>query len=175
MKKLTLVQLISVGGLLTAIAVIFQSAPVYLPVMGMAFSPFSTLPIAIAAFMSLPLGIGVLLSSAFILLFISPQEALILFFTTGLLGFVMGALLYRNKMVVTILSSTIALLLGILVLTYIAAIPAFEDFAGSFSFPLSLLLFLLFSLLYVSIWFLGLRKFAKLLIRLDLIERPKNK
>lgn len=172
MKKLTLVQLISLGGLLTAIAVIFQSAPVYLPVMGMAFSPLSTLPIAIAAVMNLFLGIGVLLSSALILLIISPQEAMILFFTTGLLGYAMGALLYRKRMVITILSSTIALSLGILVLTYIAAIPSFEDFAGSFSFPVTLLLFFIFSLLYVSIWFLCLRKFTKLLIRLNFMEKP---
>ncbi|MDG5789891.1 hypothetical protein QA612_20760 [Evansella sp. AB-P1] len=46
------------GGILTAIAVIFQASPVFLPVIGLALSPFSTLPIAIAAFLKIICGDG---------------------------------------------------------------------------------------------------------------------
>lgn len=83
------VRFISIGGILTTIAVIFQSAPVFLPVIGLAFSPLSTLPIALAAFYNISLGIAMFFSSALILTLVSVQETVILLFTTGLLGIIM--------------------------------------------------------------------------------------
>lgn len=174
MKKMKIVQLISIGGLLTSIAVLFQSAPIFLPAIGLALSPFSTLPIAVAAVLNIFLGIFVLFSSAFILIIISPQEAIILLFTTGLLGITLGALIYRKGIIVSILASAVVLSLGMIVLTYIAAIPAFVDFAGSFSFPFTLLIFFVFSLLYVSIWFICFKKFANHIISIKLIEKPQQ-
>ncbi|MCD8509028.1 MAG: hypothetical protein LRY73_03500 [Bacillus sp. (in: Bacteria)] len=96
MFKMNSARFVSVGGMLTAFAVIFQSAPVFLPMVGLAFSPLSTLPIAIAAYLKISLGIAVYVSSALILTFIYLQEAIILVFTTGLLGVSIGTFLFRK-------------------------------------------------------------------------------
>lgn len=172
MQKMKPVQAISIGGLLTAITILFQSAPVFLPGIGMAFSPVSTLPIAVAAVMSVFLGVSVLISATLILMLVSVQEAMILVFTTGLFGIILGSLIYRKGRLFTLLTSTIGLSGGMLLLTYIVAIPGFSEVTASLSFFLTLLLYIAFSLLYSGIWSVILRKFVALLIRIKLIEKP---
>ena len=162
---MNIARFISIGGILTTLAVLFQSAPVFLPTVGMALSPFSTLPIAIAAYFSSSLGILVLLSSAFILLFISIEETLILLFTTGLLGLIVG-FFYKRKLVTSILCSAIALAIGMATLTFIIGISAFGDFTSSLSLAVTLLIFILFSLIYASIWNISIKKFIKFLIKI---------
>ncbi|HEY9060778.1 MAG TPA: hypothetical protein VIO64_09790 [Pseudobacteroides sp.] len=161
---------ISIGSLLTSLTVLLQSAPVLLPVVGLALSPLSTLPIALAAVFNISLGITVLFSSALILIMVSVQEAIILLFTTGILGTVIGTLLYRKGIVVSILSSAIILSIGIIILTYIVGVPAFGDLTGTLSFPFALITFFMFSLIYVSIWNICFRKFANYLIKIGLIK-----
>ena len=160
---------ICIGGILTSIAVLFQSAPVFLPVIGLALSPLSTLPVAIAAVSSISLGFTVFFSSALILVIVSAQETIILLFTTGLLGIVMGTLLYRKRVIISILFSSIALSLGMLFITYIVGMPAFADLTSPLSIPLTFLIFFLFSLIYVSIWNICLKKFMNYLIKINLI------
>lgn len=163
MKKINIGRFICIGGILTTITVLFQSAPVILPAIGLALSPLSTLPIAIAAVSNISLGFTVFLSSALILVIVSAQETIILLFTTGLLGIVIGTLLYRKGIIISILFSSIALSLGMILLTYIVGISAFVDLASSLSTPLSFLIFFLFSLVYASIWNIYLRKFMNYL------------
>ena len=150
---------IAIGGLLTTIAVLFQSAPLFFPMLGMAFSPFSTLPIAMAAVMSVSLGFKVFFSTIFILTIFSVEEALIFCFTTGLLGVVMGTILYRKGIIASILLSSIALSLGMICLTYIVQLAAFVEFISSFSGYLIFLIFFGFSIVYTSIWNTCFRKF----------------
>lgn len=156
-----IVQLINIGGALTSITVLLHSAPVFLPAVGLALSPFSTLPVALAALINVFLGITVLFASVFVLIAVSPQEAIILLFTTGLLGIVIGSLLYRLGISAAILVSAIALTAGMLILTYIAAIPAFVEFTGSASFTLILLIYIVFSLIYSGIWAICFKKVAE--------------
>lgn len=170
LKKMSKVRSISIGGVLTTITVIFQSAPVFLPVFGLVLSPLSTLPIAIAAYYNISLGIAVFLSSAFILALISLQETIILLFTTGLLGVVIGTFLYRKGIYVSILFSSAILSLGIIIITFILGISAFGDLTYSLSLPLILIVFLLFSIIYVSFWNVFLRKFINYLIKLKFIK-----
>lgn len=59
MKKMTISRFICIGGILTTVAVLFQSAPVFLPAIGLDLSPLSTLPIAIAAVFNISLGFTV--------------------------------------------------------------------------------------------------------------------
>lgn len=167
-----MIQIISLGGLLAAFTVLLQAAPVLLPAFGMAISPLSTLPIALASILNIFLGITVLFSSAFILLLLSPQEAMILLCTTGLLGVVLGALIYRRGKLISVLASAMALSIGMIFLTYIAAIPSFVELAGTLEFPVVVLIYFLFSLSYVSIWSLCCRKFVKHLVKIKLIEEP---
>lgn len=161
---------ICIGGILTTIAVLFQSAPVFLPAIGLALSPLSTLPIAIAAVYNISLGFAVFFSSALILVIVSTQETIILLFTTGLLGIVMGTLLYRKGLIISILFSSIALSLGMISLTYIVGIPSFVDLANQLSTPLTFLIFFSFSLVYASIWNICFRKFMNYLIKIKLIS-----
>jgi len=158
LKKIDLVKIICTGGMLTALTVLFQAAPVFLPAIGLALSPLSTLPIAIAAVCNVLLGLFVIFSSALILTMVSVQETIILLFTTGLLGIVIGALLYRKGIIYSIILSSIALFFGITFLTYIVGIPVFIDLTRSLSILITFLLFLLFSLVYATFWNIGLRK-----------------
>ena len=170
LKKMNKVRLISIGGILTTITVLFQSAPVFLPAVGLLFSPLSTLPVAIAAFYHIPLGLTVLISSALILTLVSIQEAIILLLTTGLLGIVIGTFLYRKGMLISIVFSTIILFLGMVSLTYIVGISAFGDLTSSASIPLTLFIFTVFSLIYTSIWNIYIRKFINYLIKGKIIN-----
>ncbi len=154
---------ICIGGILTTITVLFQSAPVFLPTIGMALSPLSTLPVAIAAASNIALGFTVFFSSALILVLVSVQETIILLFTTGLLGIVIGTFLYRKGIIISILFSSIALSLGMILLTYIVGI-------SSLSTPLIFLIFFTFSLVYASIWNIYFRKFMNYLINMNLIS-----
>lgn len=163
MKQLDLVRFICIGGILTTIAAIFQSAPIFLPAIGMILSPFSTLPIALAAYFNISLGITVLFSSFLILTFFSLQEAFILLFTTGLLGIMVG-FLYKKRLVVSILYTSIALFIGMILLTNIVGISAFGDFTRSLSLPLTLLIFILFSLIYTTVWVVFFKKFIHYMI-----------
>lgn len=174
MKKMKLVQFISIGGLLTSLAVLFQSAPVFLPALGLALSPLSTLPIAIAAIFNVLLGMIAFFSSALILILISPQEAMIFLFSTGLIGIVLGAFLYRKGRLFSILASAMALTIGMLVLTYIAVIPAFVEFTESISLLLTMIIYIIFSIVYMSILTILLGKFAYHLIKIKLIEKPEH-
>lgn len=165
MKKIDVIRFVCIGGMLTALAILFQAAPVFLPAIGLVLSPLSTLPIAIAATLNILLGFSVLFSSAIILTIISVQEALILLFTTGLLGIVIGAFLNKKGLIISTLYSSLILSLGMTVLTYIVGIPAFVDLSRSLSTPLLLFIFFLFSLIYASIWNIGLKKFKILLLK----------
>ncbi len=164
------VRFISIGGILTTLTVLFQSAPAFLPAIGLFLSPLSTLPIAIAAFYNVSLGITVFFSSAIILILVNVQEAIILLFTTGLLGIVIGTLLYRKGIFVSILFSSIVLSLGMILLTFVVGISAFGDLTSSLSMFLTVLVFISFSLIYVSIWNIFLRKFINYLIKIKLIN-----
>lgn len=168
MRKMSVVRSISIGGILTTLAVMFQSAPIFLPTIGMALSPLSSLPIALAAYVNLSLGISTLISSTILLMFISIEEALILLFTTGLLGVVLGVL-YQKSLLISILYSAMALTIGMIVLTYIVGIAAFGDLTNSFSIIVTILIFIIFGIIYSTIWNIYLKKFIQYLIKMKLL------
>ncbi|MBU9711472.1 hypothetical protein [Evansella tamaricis] len=168
MIEMNKARFVSVGGILTAIAVIFQAAPVFLPVIGLGLSPFSTLPIAIAAFLKTSLGFAVYGSTALLLTFIYIQEAIILIFTTGLLGITIGTFLFRKGIVISVLFSSIVLSLGMFLLTHFVGITLLGDFTNFGSILFTFFSFFLFSLIYTSIWNLFVRKLIQLSTQTDL-------
>lgn len=159
------VRFVCIGGILTTATVLLQSAPVFLPAVGLALSPFSTLPVAIAAVFHVFLGFAVLIASALLLVMVSIQEAVILLFTTGLLGIVIGALLCRRGIIISILVSSMALCLGMICLTYIIHVPAFASLTDSLSIPLTFLIFYVFSFIYAAIWNGCFKKFMGYLVK----------
>ncbi len=164
MKKANMSRFVCTGGILATATVIFQSAPVFFPTAGLLFSPLSTLPVAIAAAYDISLGFAVFFASALILAIVSTQEAIILLFATGLLGVVIGTVLNRKGIFISIILSGAALFAGMAALTYIIGVPAFVDLAGLMPAQLILLIFLIFSLAYTSAWNIIYRKIIKYLI-----------
>lgn len=170
MKKMKISRFICIGGILTTLTVLFQAAPILLPAIGLALSPLSTLPIAIAAVSNISLGFTVFFSSVLILAIVSVEESIILLFNTWLLAIVMGTLLYRKGIIISILFSSIILSLGMMFLTYIVGISAFVDLTSSISTLLTFLIFLSFSFVYSSLWNICFRKFMNYLRRIKLIS-----
>lgn len=145
--------------------VMFQAAPVFLPAIGLVLSPFSTLPIALATYFHFSLGVAVLASSSLLLVIVSAQEAVILLFTTGLLGIAIGALLVQKRIVISTFLASMILTSGILVLTYLIQIPLFAKIADSFSVLLIILGFYSFSFAYSLIWNILIRRIANHLMK----------
>lgn len=164
MKPINSAHLVSKGGILTALAVLLQSSPVFLPGAGLMLSPFSTLPVALAASMSTYAGILTLLSSAALLLFISPQEAIIFLSATGPLGLALGAC-YKKGIIKTIAAAGATLFIGINILIHGAGIAAFGGFTQGSSLITSTLIYLVFSFFYSAFWVLVLKFFIKLIGR----------
>lgn len=164
MKTNDFAQIISIGGIFTALAVLFQSSPVFLPGIGLILSPFATLPIALAALVSAYSGILAFLVSGFILLLINPQEAVIFLLTTGPLGLTLG-LSYTKGIIPSIGIPGGILFVGIIIMTHIAGISVFGSMVLKSSPIIDALVFILFSVIYSGIWLLILRFILKVLKR----------
>jgi hypothetical protein len=160
LSKLKTSRLVSFGSIFAALTVLFQAAPVFLPVVGLTLSPFSTLPIALATILSLPLGIVTLFASALILFTISPQEAVILLVATGPLGLSLG-FSFKKSFTCSVVTSSIVLFSGINILTYVIGVPTFGDFTDKFLPCINIILFLVFSFIYSCVWTFYLNKLIK--------------
>jgi len=165
LKQREIAQIVSMGGIFTTLTVMFQATPVLLPSIGLLFSPLSTLPVALSAMYSVFSGTLTLLSGTVILLFISPQEAVIFLLTTGPLGLALGIQLNKGTSTIqTLIVSATTLFLGINVLTHVVGIAAFGGLTHSFSIYLTAMVFILFSLGYTSIWMFLLKHLLKSLL-----------
>lgn len=169
-RKLKSSYSICIGGILTSLAVLFQSAPVLLPTIGLVLSPLSTLPVILAAMIDIPIGIMVLFSSALILLAVSPQEAVIMLVATGPLGIVIGSLLFRRRLLATIFISTGTLFFSITLMTYVVGIPAFGSLNESFSGVISFFIYLIFAFIYVCFWAFCVRRLVMSLCKIRLFQ-----
>lgn len=165
-------QTICFCSLMVALAVLFQSAPVFLPAVGMAISPLASLPIALAAVKSKPYGVAAWLASTLILLIIYPQESAIFVCTTGLMGLFLG-LHYTKKMYVSVGLSSIALFVGIIFLIYILQINVLGDIPQS-PFVVSILIILAFSTVYTIAWAWIVRLAVAFLIKGKFIKPVQN-
>jgi hypothetical protein len=123
-------------------------------------SPVATLPIALTAAESVYMGGIALLSSTLILLLISPQEAAIVLFATGALGFALG-ISSKKKTVLSIGISAITLFIGIHILIYIIGLNAFGDMTPRSAPVWGAVSILLFSVFYAGIWRVLLKFFLR--------------
>ncbi len=155
-------QTVSIGGILTSLAILFQSAPIFLPGMGLILSPLATLPIALATIRSSYLGAMVYLSSALVLILVSPQEAAIFMMTTGLLGLSLG-ISHNKRIVPSIASCTIVLFIGINLLKNVIGLAVFGGLTPEAPFLVEAAVFLLFALVYSLVWVFLVRFCAHIL------------
>jgi hypothetical protein len=163
-------KIVCFGGILTALSVMFQIAPVVLPGVGLALSPLSTAPAAIAAFLSPAAGIIAYLSAGLLLLLLDTQEALIFLLSTGALGLVLGLLLHNNFFVRT-LASGFTLFCGINILFYGFGINLFGP-ATAYVSGFIEAFFILFSVLYAAAWSVILKLLFKPLKALGFLGNP---
>lgn len=144
MSTHTNIRFLSLGALFTLFAVLFQSAPIFLPFIGLTLSPFSTAPIAIASAISAPLGLLVYVSSIIILLMVHVQEALIFLCSTGILGLMVGGLRWQNTILV-VLCTNVVLMIGIFLLCLLVGL---QLQSSDWFTPI----LCLFSMTYTSVW-----------------------
>jgi len=138
------------GGISAALCMLLQSAPVWLPAFGMALSPLSTVPVALAASISPLTGIIAFLSAGALLFTVSIQETLIFTFSTGLLGLAVGILI-NSRMIIRSVVSGSALFCGLNMLLFVFRISLFGPISMQFwSFMQAVLA--LFSFAYAVLW-----------------------
>lgn len=166
MKIDTPVREIIAGGILTALALFFQSAPLWLSGIGLFISPLATLPVALAAALSIPLGAVVYTAAAFLLMLADPQEAAIFLLATGLLGMASGFSRTREHRV---LIPAAALCIGLLALTNLGLIPVFGGITPR-SVLLQIPVYALFSLLYAALWVTGIKYILPLVEKIHLFD-----
>jgi hypothetical protein len=159
----TIVRSLCYCAFLTALAVLLQSAPVFLPLAGMALSPLATFPVALACFESKALGAASYAAAGLILLLISPEESLIFFFTTGIMGIPLG--IYTRSFIKSIAVTMGFLFGGMNALTFLAGVSIFGDMTPNASFFSSLMPYLLFSAGYAAVWTLIIKYLTKILAK----------
>lgn len=142
-------KLVCFGGLLGALSFLLQSAPVWC-VFGLALSPLSTAPAAVAALLSPLCGLTAYVCVSALLLLASVQEALIFIFATGLLGLVLG-FTSRAHAALGITASGLSLACGLTILFYICGINLFGPLTQYVS-GFTEIFIILFSVLYAALW-----------------------
>ncbi|WP_121663187.1 hypothetical protein [Metabacillus litoralis] len=142
---------IAMGAIMAALAVIFQSAGIFIG-FGYVLSMLATWPMIIAASISFQIGILAYVTTIFLLAIVQPSEVLVFAFTTGLLGISIGYGLRKMKNVFKVmLFAGATMLLGIIVLITLFQFPILGPSANSLGFGMLGSIFL-FSLLYSWIW-----------------------
>lgn len=150
---------ITTASLLAALAALLHAAPVYLPLVGMALSPLSSIPMIIGVLLFADGALAMFLAAALLLFFINVEEAMIFSLATGPLGLAtaLAAIpnipLWKRAAIPTVL-----LTCGILLLALLVGVPGIQSVIGTLTF-LGLALIFAFSLLY-SLLFMGLARLS---------------
>lgn len=139
--------------LLAAIATILQASGSLVPFVGLFISPFTTLPIVLAALIGFRYGCISYVATIILLILIEPSELFVFPFTTGLLGLGLGLSLTGMRRRLFIISLYGFLLsIGIMIPLYVFKFPIFGPVTNS-DFEISLLMLIaLFSLFYSVLW-----------------------
>jgi hypothetical protein len=138
---------------LASLAALFQAAGGFLPGIGYFISPLATAPILFCSIISIPHGFIAYLLTNCLLLILQPSELIVFPLTTGLLGLGIGAAFtYLKKRLSIIISSTILLTGGVIILLNGFKFPVLgPSVSNSFSFSTTVYIFL-FAFLYCLIW-----------------------
>lgn len=143
--------------LLASTATLLQISIVFFPGIGRMFGPFNTLPIALAAYISVRGGLLCYVIATWLTLTIVPTEAPILALCTGPLGIALGWGLHRSLSKNTlILIGGATFTCGMFLITKLLGMPFFV-FAAGRGFMTVFLIYAGFSLLYSYAW-VGLMK-----------------
>lgn len=143
---------ITTASLLAALAALLHAAPIYLPVIGMALSPLSSIPMIIGVLLFADGALAMFLAATALLFFINVEEALIFLLATGPLGLASALTVIPNIPLWQRLTfPTVLLTCGILLLAFLVGVPGIQGIIGSFH-GLGLVLIVIFSLFYSSLF-----------------------
>ncbi len=152
-KATSISKRMTVTALLVALAVILQSAGGFIPVVGLFISPFATAPMILSTVLSARFGFLGYILTLFLLFLIQPSEVLIFACTTGLLGIGIGfAYHICKRRLPLIMTGTIVLLSGILIVLFIFQFPILGPAINPSTSIQWLLPLAFFSFLYSWIW-----------------------
>lgn len=141
------------AAIFACLAAVLQSFGGFLPGIGFLISPLATAPILLCSMLSYTFGIMSYFLTIMLLFILEPTELIIFPFTTGLLGFGIGASFhFFRKRISIIVAGSVLLTLGIAGLLYIFQFPILGQIASdAFSFPAAGSI-LFFSMLYSWLW-----------------------
>ena len=92
-------------------------------------------------------------------------------FTTGILGLIIGILIYRKRMLISVLCSGFVLSTGISIMTFIIGVFQLESIEDSVPVGVMVLVFILFSIVYALIWNILIKKFVAYLIKIKILDK----
>lgn len=135
--------------ILSSFAAIFQSAGGYMPGIGFIVSAMATLPIFLAAIISIRYGVLSYFVTIPLLLLLQPSELIIFPFTTGILGLALGIAFSMSKpRLFVVLTAGFILFIGIIVLLYLFRFPVLGPAVDTSFHFLSILIVVIFCILY---------------------------
>ncbi|MDF2522969.1 MAG: hypothetical protein K0R31_610 [Clostridiales bacterium] len=142
------IRLLTLGGIFTGFAIIFQSIPALFSEIFALLAILSSIPIYIISRINPSAGLTSYFASAVILLAISLHEAIFFLFTTGLIGLSLGVsqFYFKSKFIAVLLTS-LQLTITLYLITYGLGIPVF-GFSIDLSTGLQTLVLFVFSLCY---------------------------
>ena len=143
----------TITAFLGALAAIFQSTGGLLPGVGYLISPLATAPIVLATIYSIRSGLLAYVLSIVLLMIIQPSEIIVFPFTTGLLGFGIGAgFIYLKKRITILALASFLLFAGIAILLYGFRFPLLGPSVGSAITIINIVYLYLFSFFYCWLW-----------------------
>lgn len=152
--------------LLATLAAMCQVSGSFFPGPGYVLSAFSTLPVAMAAYINPVGGIYCAVVASWLTFMLQPVEVIWLLLNTAPLGLVIGAGLHwswRPQLIV--LAGTFTLTSAMLFTTYILGIPSFGKIVDPARIWLVITVFAGFSAVYAFAWLRFIRKFVRRLER----------
>lgn len=123
---MTKTRALAIGGILTGLAVLFQTIPAILTETFVFMTVVSTLPVYLASRLSPKTGLCTFSAAAVLVMLVSLHEGLLFIFTNGILGLISGiASYYFKRKIITALMSSLVLTCSLGVVNYIICIPVF--------------------------------------------------
>ncbi len=140
------VKYLTIGGLCTALAVLFQVMPVFLTEAALPLSILSIIPIYFVTRLNSRIGFQAYMASGLLIMFITVHEGLIFFFANGIAALSLATFTnQRSSKILCIVLSTMVLTCSLLILNFAIGFPLFGgDLSISYVYQSLLILIVAF-------------------------------
>lgn len=156
-------RVIVIGGLLACLAALFQCVPALFSEALVLVTIFSALPIYIIAKISPKVGVAGYVTAAILIMFLSVHESLFFLCTNGMVGLSLGICHHHtNKKLFICAASSAALTITLSIMNFVIGIPVFGVKIPC-SIYMQLGILLLFSCVYITVYFFMANFFFKII------------